>query len=129
MGEIFYGDRPTFINRKGKHYFGICHHLIEEPLNYAPENLLCWLTYEQHSKADKRRRALEKVVPEGDLHYFSYERLRELQDPRTMSDEGFQRELEALRKKGYHHDHRPLDERMKDEPNRDVDPFIERNEL
>lgn len=104
MGEIFYGDRPVFINSKGKQYVGICHHLIEELLNYAPENLLCWLTYSEHSKADKRRRALESVVPNGNLHLFSYERLRELQDPRTMSDEDFEKELEAIRKKGFHTD-------------------------
>jgi len=102
MGEIFYGERPTFIDRKGNPYFGICHHLIEEPLNYCPENLLCWLTYEQHSEADRRRRALEKVVPKGNLHVFTYERLRELQDPRTMSREEFEQELESIRKRGYH---------------------------
>jgi len=99
MGEIFYGDRPTFIDSKGNPYFGICHHLIEDPLNYAPENLLCWLTYSEHSKADNRRRALEAAVPDGDLHAFTYERLRELQDPRTMSDEVFQTELAGIRDK------------------------------
>ena len=102
MGEIFYGERPTYHDRKGKAYFGLCHHLIEEPLNYCPENLLCWLTYAEHVVADRRRRALEEVVPNGNLHYFSYERLRELQDPRTMSDETFQRELESIREKGFH---------------------------
>ena len=97
MGEIFYGERPTFIDSKGKRYFGICHHLIEDPLDYRPENLLCWLTYSEHSKADNRRRALEAAVPDGDLHIFTYERLRELQDPRTMSDEVFQTELAKIR--------------------------------
>ena len=98
MGEIFYGDRPVFINSKGKPYFGVCHHLIEDPLNYAPENLLCWLTYSQHSKADKRRRALEETVPDGDLRSIPYARLRYLQDPRILSDAEFQSELDALRK-------------------------------
>ena len=101
MGEIFYGERPTFIDSKGKPYFGLCHHLIEDPLDYSPENLLCWLDYSQHRKADNRRRALEAVVPDGDLHVFTYERLRELQDPRTMSDENFQTELARIREDGF----------------------------
>jgi len=97
MGEIFYGERPTFIDRKGNPYFGICHHLIEDPLDYRPENLLCWLTYSQHAEADRRRRALETVVPDGDLTLFTYERLRDLQDPRSMSRELFDQELAAIR--------------------------------
>ena len=103
MGEIFYGERPTFIDSKGKPYYGVCHHLIENPLDYRPENLLCWLTRSEHSKADKRRRALEAVAPDGNLYdCFTYERLRELQDPRTLSDEQFKAELEAIRAKGFH---------------------------
>ena len=97
MGEIFYGDRPVFTDSKGKPYYGQCHHLINEPLNYAPENLLCWLTRSEHRKADNRRRALEAIVPDRNLHVFGYERLRELQDPRTLSDEDFQTELEKIR--------------------------------
>ena len=97
MGEIFYGERPTFIDRKGNPYFGLCHHLIEDPLNYCPENLLCWLTYSEHHKADNRRRALEKVVPEGNLNGFDYAILRELQDPRTMTDADFDSRMEYLR--------------------------------
>lgn len=97
MGEIFYGERPTFIDRKGNPYFGLCHHLIEDPLNYCPENLLCWLTREEHRVADNRRRALEKVVPEGNLNGFDYAILRELQDPRTMSDADFESRMEYLR--------------------------------
>ena len=96
MGEIFYGERPTFIDRKGNPYFGLCHHLIEDPLNYCPENLLCWLTYSEHHKADNRRRALEKVVTEGNLNGFDYAILRELQDPRTMSDADFDARMEYL---------------------------------
>ena len=102
MGEIFYGERPVFINSKGNPYFGICHHLIQDPLKYEPENLLCWLTYSQHSKADKRRRALEAVVPDGDLTLFPYGRLRYLQDPRVLTDEEFSKELESIRAQGYH---------------------------
>lgn len=97
MGEIFYGERPILQDSKGKPYFGVCHHLIEDPLNYAPENLLCWLDYSTHRKADNRRRALEAIVPDGDLHCIPYARLRYLQDPRTLSDEDFQKEIEYLR--------------------------------
>ena len=95
MGEIFYGERPVFFDSKGNPYFGICHHLIEEPLNYCPDNLLCWLTYSEHAKADQRRRALEALIPDGNLHVFSYKRLRHLQDPRTLSDDDFQRILDS----------------------------------
>ena len=123
MGEIFYGERDVYIDSKGKPYFGICHHLIEDPLDYSPENLLCWLTYSEHRKADDRRRALEAVVPDGDLHVFSYARLRELQDPRTMTDDQFQKELEKIRDKDYHRGE-PLD--CGAEPNKYADPFIER---
>ena len=112
MGEIFYGERPTFINRNGKPYFGICHHLIENPLNYRPENLLCWLTYEQHAEADRRRRALEKVVPDGDLTLFTYERLRDLQDPRSMSCELFEAELAAIRSQHFTRSSQSTDEIM-----------------
>jgi hypothetical protein len=103
MGEIFYGERPTFIDSKGKPYFGQCHHLINEPLNYAPENLLCWLEYPEHRKADNRRRALEAIVPDRNLHVFGYERLRELEDPRTLSDDDFKTELEKIRDEFEHH--------------------------
>ena len=103
MGEIFYGERPTFIDSKGKPYFGQCHHLINEPLNYAPENLLCWLTRSEHRKADSRRRALEAIVPDRNLHVFTYDRLRYLEDPRTLSDADFQTELANLRDEFEHH--------------------------
>ncbi len=99
MGEIFYGERKIFKDSKGKPYFGHCHHLINDPLNYAPENLLCWLDYSQHRKADKRRRDLEALIPDGDLRTIPYDRLRYLQDPRSLSDEDFQKELEYLREK------------------------------
>ena len=112
MAEIFHGERKIFTDSKGNPYFGNCHHLINDPLNYAPENLLCWLTYFEHSKADARRRALETVVPNGNLYLFSYERLRELQDPRTMSDEDFLRELESIRAQDYHRDSRSTDDLM-----------------
>ena len=105
MALAFYGPRPTFENTslplqgKGQErgsYFGICHHLIPDKLDYKPANLLCWLTREQHAEADRRQRALGKVVPDGDLTVFTYERLRDLQDPRSMSRELFEQELAAI---------------------------------
>ena len=89
MGEIFYGERPVYFDRKGKPYFGICHHLIEDVLDYRPENLLCWLTREEHTEADRRRRILEGMVPNGDLHVFDMVQLRELQDPRETPNDRF----------------------------------------
>ena len=118
MALAFYGERPTFTDRKGKPYVGICHHLIPDLLDYRPANLLCWLTREQHRIADRRQKALKTVVPDGDLHLFSYERLRELQDPRVTSDEQFQRELDLLRKDGFHRDPRSSDEIMLHEMSR-----------
>ena len=97
MALAFYGTRPTYTDKNGKEYVGIVHHLIPDPLNYRPANLLCWLTREQHTEADRRQRALRKVVPDGDLSLFTYERLRDLQDPRSMSREQFEIELAAIR--------------------------------
>jgi len=119
MAIAFYGDRPTYTDKNGKEYVGICHHLIPDPLDYKPANLLCWLTREQHAEADRRQRALRKCVP--DLHAFTYERLRELQDPRTMSREEFERQLALIPVFTIDPD---CDRR---EPNKHYDPFIERN--
>lgn len=87
MGEIFYGGRPLYFDKNGKPYVGICHHLIEDPLDYRPENLLCWLTREEHTEADRRRRILEKLY--GDLHTINFPKLRWLQDPRQLAREDF----------------------------------------
>ena len=104
MARAFYGPRPDEaeigVTKKRSSFF--CHHLIPDRLDYRPANLLCWLTREQHTEADRRQKALKNVVPDGDLHLFTYERLRELQDPRTMSRENFEQELAALVKLGYH---------------------------
>ena len=124
MGVTFYGERPYFKDKNGKKYPGIAHHLINDLSNYGANNLLCWLTREQHRKADNRRRALEAVVPDGDLTIFPYDRLRQLQDPRVLTDEEFSKELESIRSQGYHRVD-PLAAASK-EPNRDFDPFIER---
>ena len=110
MALAFYGPRPTFENTslplqgKGQErgsYAGICHHLIPDKLDYKPANLLCWLTREQHAEADRRQRALIKVVPDGDLTVFTYERLRDLQDPRSMSRELFEQELAAIQSRHF----------------------------
>ena len=109
MALAFYGDRPTDPTT-GKPC--VCHHLIPDPLDYKPANLLCWLTRAEHAEADRRQRALKKVVPDGDLRLFTYERLRELQDPRTMSREQFETELAALAQHGYYRDNLTFDQRM-----------------
>ena len=95
MALAFYGPRPTYFDKNGKPYVGICHHLIPDALDYRPANLLCWLTRPQHTEADRRQRALRKVLP--DMHAISYERHRWLQDPRTTCREVFETELQALR--------------------------------
>ena len=101
MAIAFYGPRPIFFGKNGKPYAGICHHLIPDKLDYKPANLLCWLTREQHAEADRRQRALIKVVPDGDLTAFTYERLRDLQDPRSMSRELFEQELAAIQSRHF----------------------------
>ena len=113
MAITFYGERPVFMDPKtGKTYGGVCHHLIPDKLDYRPANLLCWLTRAEHMEADRRQRALKKVVPDGDLRLFTYERLRELQDPRTMSREQFELELAALAQQHFHRDNLDFDARM-----------------
>jgi len=93
MALAHYGPCPVFTDPKtGRKYKGHCHHLIPDLKNYRPANLLCWLTREQHTEADRRQRALRKCMP--DLHAFTYERLRELQDPRTMPREEFEKQLD-----------------------------------
>ena len=92
MALAFYGDRPTDPTT-GKHC--VCHHLIPNPLDYKPANLLCWLTRPEHTEADHRQRALRAVLP--DMHAISYEKHRFLQDPRTTCREVFDVELQKLR--------------------------------
>ena len=94
MALAFYGPRPTFTDKNGKTYVGICHHLIPDKLDYRPANLLCWLTREQHTEADRRQRALRKVLP--DMYAISYEMHRYLQNPRTTCREVFDVELEKI---------------------------------
>lgn len=91
MALAFYGDRPTDPTT-GKPC--VCHHIIPDKLDYRPANLLCWLTREQHTEADRRQRILRKTLP--DLHELTYERLRELQDPRVTTKEQFQIELQKI---------------------------------
>ena len=86
---------PTFIGKNGKPYQGIVHHLIEDPNDFRNANLLYWLDRKTHSEADRRQRALRAVLP--DMHELSYDEHRRLQDPRTMSREQFDVELESLR--------------------------------
>lgn len=97
MGITFYGTRPVFFDeKKGKHYGGICHHLIPNKLDYRPVNLLCWLTREEHRIADARMHILQSLVPNGNLYLFPLDLMRELQDPRVTSDAAFDMALHSV---------------------------------
>ena len=86
---------PIFFDSKGNPYRGIVHHVIENPSDIRLVNLMGWLTYKQHHIADKRRRALESVLP--DMYCADTAYLKELEDPRLTTDETFQSVLANLR--------------------------------
>ena len=88
---------PIFFDSKGNPYKGIVHHVIENPNDIRMDNLMGWLTYKQHWVADKRRRALEAVLP--DMYCIETKRLKTMQDPRKTNDELFEFELNYLRLK------------------------------
>ena len=91
---------PIYFDSKGKPYKGIVHHVIENPYDIRMDNLMGWLTFQQHSIADKRRRALEQTLP--DMYCVQTSYLKQLQDPRETSDEQFNEELKRLQEK-YNH--------------------------
>ena len=86
---------PIFFDSKGNPYKGIVHHVIENPNDIRMDNLMGWLTYKQHKIADKRRRALEAVLP--DMYCVETAYLKLLQDPRKTDDVFFEMELNKLR--------------------------------
>ena len=86
---------PIFFDSKGNPYKGIVHHVIENPYDIRMDNLIGWLTYRQHKIADKRRRALEAVLP--DMYCVETKYLKQLQDPRQTDDIFFEMELNNLR--------------------------------
>ena len=86
---------PIFFDSKGNPYKGIVHHVIENPYDIRMVNLVGWLTYKQHHIADKRRRALESVLP--DMYCADTAYLKQLQDPRTTDDDVFNVVLNKLR--------------------------------
>ena len=88
---------PIFFDSKGKPYKGIVHHVIENPYDIRMDNLMGWLTYKQHAVADKRRRALEAVLP--DMYCEETKYLKVLEDPRVTDDLFFDMELNNLRSK------------------------------
>ena len=90
-------EPPTYVNKHGKTLKKVVHHLISEPLNFCADNLLFWLTGSEHHIADRRQSALTKVLPNGNLHLLTYDRLRKLQDPRETSDEDFQTALAEIK--------------------------------
>ena len=86
---------PIFFDSKGNPYKGIVHHVIENPYDLRMVNLMGWLTYKQHHIADKRRRALESVLP--DMYCADTAYLKELEDPRKTTDATFNEELQKLK--------------------------------
>ena len=88
---------PIFFDSKGNPYKGIVHHIIENPYDIRMDNLMGWLTYKQHAVADKRRRALEAVLP--DMYCVETAYLKLLEDPRKTDDIIFGMEISNLRMK------------------------------
>ena len=88
---------PIFFDSKGNPYKGIVHHVIENSFDLRMDNLMGWLTYKQHAVADKRRRALEAVLP--DMYCVETSYLKTLQDPRKTDDVTFENELHKLQEK------------------------------
>ena len=88
---------PIYFDSKGNPYKGIVHHVIENPLDIRMANLMGWLTYKQHHIADKRRRALEQILP--DMYCVETEYLKLLQDPRQTDDLEFDIHYNNLRAK------------------------------
>ena len=88
---------PIYFDSKGNPYKGIVHHVIENPLDIRMANLMGWLTYKQHHIADKRRRALEQILP--DMYCVETEYLKMLQDPRQTDDLEFDIHFNNLRAK------------------------------
>ena len=92
-----YADEPCpiYYDSKGRPYKGIVHHVIENPYDFRVDNLIWWLTYRQHLVADRRRRVLEKNLP--DMYCVQTSYLKRLQDPRLTSDEDFAQEIDRLK--------------------------------
>lgn len=86
---------PIYFDSKGNPYKGIVHHVIENPNDIRMDNLMGWLTYKEHAVADKRRRALEAVLP--DMYCVETAYLKLLEDPRQTDDLYFNMELDKLR--------------------------------
>ena len=86
---------PIFFDSKGNPYKGIVHHVIENPLDIRMANLMGWLTHVEHVIADKRRRALEQILP--DMYCVDTLYLKRIQDPRLTDDTSFEKELNYLR--------------------------------
>ena len=86
---------PIFFDSKGNPYKGIVHHVIENPYDFRMVNLMGWLTHKQHHIADKRRSALESVLP--DMYCADTAYLKLIQDPRKTDEEVFNMELIKLR--------------------------------
>ena len=45
---------PIFFDSKGKPYKGFVHHVIENPYDIRVDNLMWWLTHQQHKIAEEK---------------------------------------------------------------------------
>jgi len=86
---------PIYFDSKGNPYKGLVHHVIENSYDIRVDNLMWWLTYREHNIADKRRRALEKVLP--DMYCVETAYLKQLQDPRRTDDAAFDDEIQRIK--------------------------------
>ena len=104
---------PIFFDSKGQPYKGLVHHVIENPYDIRVDNLMWWLTFQQHYIADKRRRALEEVLP--NMYVVPTKRLKLLEDPRETKEKEFIRELRKLQEEMKRFSYNPsetIDDRM-----------------
>jgi len=111
MYEIWHGKRDPECH---------VHHLNRDKFDYCEANLIQLEKRIEHREADRRQKMLAEKVP--NLHAFTYERLRELQDPRTMPREEFEKQLALIPVFTIDPD---CDRR---EPNKHYDPFCERDD-
>jgi len=105
------------------------HHLNGITVDNCVENLLCVDIHEHYRISDVRQKALRTVVPDGDLTLIPYERLCQLQDPRVLTDEQFQSELDYMKEELKKHPLVHVDPlaAAAEEPARDFDIFVERD--
>ena len=113
MFEIWHGPRDPECH---------IHHLNCDKFDWCENNLIQLKKKHEHTEADRRQRALKKVVPDGDLHVFDYQYLRTLQDPRVTDRANFECILSFIAQQHFHRDGLTFDARM----DRDMSHHVER---